>query len=102
MEKRRKDVLIIIPAYNEGKTIGKLLQQLEQPEIADIAEVLVMNDASSDNTEEVVRAHDHAVVTHIFNLGYGNGLQTQLLRMGNHARMLLLVPALRIACRKSA
>lgn len=75
MKKNQKEVLIIIPAYNEGKTIGKLLEQLEQKEIADIADVLVMNDASSDNTEEVVRAHNHAVVTHIFNLGYGNGLQ---------------------------
>ena len=75
MEKKQKPVCIIIPAYNEGKTIGKLLEQFEAPEIAEIADVLVMNDASSDNTEEVVRAHHHAVVNHIFNLGYGNGLQ---------------------------
>jgi len=75
MSKKQKDVLIIIPAYNEGKTIGALLEQLEQPEIAGIADILVMNDASGDNTAEVVRAHNHAVVTHVFNLGYGSGLQ---------------------------
>ena len=68
-------VLIIIPAYNEGKTIGKLLDRLKEPDIADIADVLVMNDASRDDTEEVVKSRDIKVVTHIYNLGYGSGLQ---------------------------
>ncbi len=72
---QKKEVLIIIPAYNEGKTIGDLLEKLSQPEIAEIADVLVMNDASKDNTAQVVRAHGHKVVTHVFNLGYGSGLQ---------------------------
>ena len=73
--KSNKEVLIIIPAYNEEKTITKLLEQLEQPEIASIADVLVMNDASMDSTSWVSKARDHAVVTHVFNLGYGSGLQ---------------------------
>ena len=44
MEKK-KEVLIIIPAYNEEKTITALLEQLEKPEISELADVLVMNDA---------------------------------------------------------
>ena len=72
---KKKEVLIIIPAYNEGNTIGTLLEQLNQPEIAKYADVLVMNDASKDNTAEVVQKHGHTVVTHVFNLGYGSGLQ---------------------------
>lgn len=71
----KKELLIIIPAYNEEQTIVNLLQQLEQPEIASIADVLVMNDASSDSTNWVTKARNHAVVTHVFNLGYGSGLQ---------------------------
>ena len=47
---RQKEVLLIIPAYNEEKNIEKVMKQLAQPEIADIVDVLVMNDASSDNT----------------------------------------------------
>lgn len=74
MEKR-KEVLIIIPAYNEEKTITKVLEQLEQPEIAEFADVLVMNDASSDRTSWVTKARNHTVITHVFNLGYGSGLQ---------------------------
>ena len=71
----RKEVLIIIPAYNEAGTIGKVLEKLEQPEIAAFADVLVMNDASSDSTNWVTKERKHAVVTHVFNLGYGSGLQ---------------------------
>ena len=71
----RKEVLIIIPAYNEEKTIVPVLEKLEQPEIAQIADVLVMNDASSDATNHVTKKRKHDVVTHVFNLGYGSDLQ---------------------------
>ena len=72
---KEKEVLIIIPAYNEAANIGKVLDQLEKPEISDIADILVMNDASSDSTNWVVKAHGHTLVTHVFNLGYGSALQ---------------------------
>lgn len=75
MHDKKKEILIIIPAYNEGKTIGALLTQLEEMELADITDILVMNDASKDNTAQVVREHGHTVVSHVFNLGYGSGLQ---------------------------
>jgi len=71
----KKELLIIMPAYNEEKNIGAFLDELEKPEIADFADILVMNDASKDNTAEIVRSRNHAVVTHVFNLGYGSGLQ---------------------------
>ena len=59
---RQKEVLLIIPAYNEEKNIEKVMKQLAQPEIADIVDVLVMNDASSDNTNWLAKE-------------YGSGLQ---------------------------
>ena len=71
----KKEVLIIIPAYNEEKTIVPLLEKLEQPEIAQVADVLVMDDASQDATNHVTKKRKHDVVTHVFNLGYGSGLQ---------------------------
>ncbi len=75
METAKKDVLIIIPAYNEAKTIGPVLDKLEAPEISSICDILVMNDASSDGTQYIVKKRGHAVVTHVYNLGYGSGLQ---------------------------
>ncbi len=76
MEKsKQKELLIIIPAYNEEKNIRKVLDKLEQPEIAQIADLLVMNDASADDTNWIVKDRHHALVTHVFNLGYGSALQ---------------------------
>ena len=57
------------------KRLVPVLEKLEQPEIAQIADVLVMNDASSDATNHVTKKRKHDVVTHVFNLGYGSGLQ---------------------------
>lgn len=73
---KRKDLLIIIPAYNEGETIENLLDQLEQPEISDIADLVVIDDGSLDNTYYVVKKRRHALITHVYNLGYGSALQS--------------------------
>lgn len=75
MQRKQKELLIIIPAYNEEKNIPAVLDQLEQLEITEFADILVMDDASLDNTRQVVQDRGYTVVTHIFNLGYGSGLQ---------------------------
>lgn len=74
-EETQKKLLIIIPAYNEEKNIGDTLDGLEAAGIREWADILVMNDASKDRTEELARQRGCQVVTHIFNLGYGSGLQ---------------------------
>ena len=71
----KKEVLIIIPAYNEEKNIVPLLEKLEQPEITQFADILVVNDASQDKTNHVTKKRNHTVITNVFNLGYGSGLQ---------------------------
>jgi cellulose synthase/poly-beta-1,6-N-acetylglucosamine synthase-like glycosyltransferase len=49
MTKRRKTVSILIPAYNEGKTIARCVQScLDQTIKAN--EIIVVNDGSTDNT----------------------------------------------------
>ena len=70
----RKEVLIIIPAYNEEKTIVPVLEKLEQPEIAQIADVLVMNDASSDATNHLTKKRKHDVETNVYYLVFVSGL----------------------------
>lgn len=74
MEKRTHDLLIIMPAYNEEGSIGKFLDLIEVPEITDIADILVINDGSSDGTGRIVRARGHAIINHIYNMGYGAAL----------------------------
>lgn len=75
MKKEKKQLLVIIPAYNEEKNIGELLDRLKEPDIASIADVLVMDDASKDKTRQIVLDKQLQVVSHVFNLGYGSGLQ---------------------------
>ena len=49
-----KEVLIIIPAYNERGNIERLISQLRTPKIVQIADILVMNDASTDGTNRAI------------------------------------------------
>lgn len=73
---RKKELLIIIPTYNEEKNIAPLLEQLTEPEISSIADVLVVDDASTDGTKDIVKKYGLPVVSHVYNLGYGSGLQS--------------------------
>ena len=74
--KNSPEVLVIIPAYNEEKNIGKVLESIKKLDISDELDVLVINDCSKDNTALVVKNYGYNVVNHIYNLGYGCGLQT--------------------------
>ncbi len=69
--------LIIIPAYNEEKNIGAVLKGIQK--ILPGFPILVINDGSSDNTEEVVLEHNADVISLPYNSGYGIALQTGFL-----------------------
>ena len=71
----QKDLLIVIPAYNEAKNLGAVLDALRAEETARAADVLVVNDASKDETAAVARAHGARCVSFMYNMGYGAGLQ---------------------------
>ena len=65
--------LIIVPAWNESRTVGKLVHRLRRflPEY----DVLVVDDGSTDTTALEVPA-DAKVVSLPFNLGIGGAMQT--------------------------
>jgi len=67
------NTLIIIPAFNEEKNIGTVIESIKKylP-----AQILVVNDGSGDKTEEIAKANGAWVANHPFNLGYGVALQT--------------------------
>lgn len=72
----KHELLIIIPAYNEEESIGAFLSSLLDSSIPDIADVVVINDASTDQTVSIVRSLGIPVISHPYNLGYGTALQT--------------------------
>ena len=67
-----KDVLIVIPARNEGGTISALLQQLQA---AGWRDVLVINDQSSDDTGAIARAAGAHVLNPVLSMGAWGGMQ---------------------------
>jgi len=71
-----KELLLIMPAYNESESIGPFLDRIRYAGIYEIADVIVINDGSTDGTSMIARNHGARVITHIYNLGYGCALQT--------------------------
>lgn len=76
---------IIVPAYNEGPTIHHILDHLREVELLHKIEkeIIVVNDASTDNTEEAVRNYQEAhpefpiqYLKHDYNKGKGAALHT--------------------------
>lgn len=67
-------VLIIIPAYNEEKNIGKVIDEIKK-ELGDF-DILVINDASTDNTKKVLQQKKIRHITLPYNMGYSYAIQT--------------------------
>lgn len=71
----RKDLLIILPVRNEEKNISKVLELLSQPQIRKIADVLCINDASTDASSQIIDCYPCMQITNVYGLGYGSALQ---------------------------
>ncbi len=80
-----KVLSIVIPAYNEGRTIHRILDKVKAVElIHDISkEVIIVNDFSKDNTEEAVLKYQKdnpdlqlSYYKHVKNKGKGAALHT--------------------------
>lgn len=70
---------IIIPAYNEETGIGKTLQSLRGEPRLTGAEIVVVDDGSSDRTAEIAAEHGATVIRNWTNLGYGASLKRGIL-----------------------
>jgi len=68
-------VWIVMPAYNEERTIGGVLDILRQE---GYSKVIVVDDGSRDRTAEIARSKGALVVSHPKNMGLGAALRTGL------------------------
>ncbi len=71
---KHSDVLVIIPCYNEESNIERVISRLTQtcPDV----DYLVVNDCSTDHSEEILRKNHFNYVNLPVNLGIGGGVQT--------------------------
>jgi len=72
----RKDpkVSLVIPAYNEEKTIKYVIRQAKL--VRDIKEIIVIDDGSRDKTSKIAEEEGVEVIKHHKNLGKGEAMKT--------------------------
>ena len=70
-----RELTIIIPALNEENGIGETLEALRQESRLTGAEILVIDDGSSDRTAEIAAEFGATVLANPRNLGYGASLK---------------------------
>lgn len=78
---RMESLCIILPAYNEAKAIGTVLDHLlsYKKKNTDLkVNIVVVDDGSIDNTENICKRMGITVLTHILNRGLGGALATGL------------------------
>ena len=79
-----KTLSVIIPAYNEGRTIHRILERVIAVDLHGIKkEIIIVNDCSKDNTLEAVQSfistHNYSnlrLVSHDVNKGKGAAIRT--------------------------
>jgi len=81
-EKKKMKIIVVLPAYNAAKTLAFTIRDIPKDIIDDI---ILVDDASKDNTVEVARALGLKVFVHPKNKGYGANQKTcyqKALQMG--------------------
>jgi len=73
-----RKIAVIIPAYNEEKSIGKVLREINNLETDSSFSLtaIVVNDSSSDKTLNEAKKYDGVVLNLPVNLGIGGAVQT--------------------------
>ncbi len=51
----KKKISIIVPVYNEEKTIEEIIKKVNQVQLPLEKEIIIVNDASEDNTQEKIK-----------------------------------------------
>ena len=70
----RSKVAIVIPIFNEERTIENLLFELKK-----IGSLILVDDCSNDSTPEILKKYNAKVIRNIKNLGYDKSLKKGLI-----------------------
>jgi len=83
-----KPIYVLIPAYNEEKTVGEVINGLKQLDLN--LKIIMVDDGSRDKTAERAREAGATVVRHVVNLGQWGALRTAFtVSLLNHAEIVV-------------
>jgi glycosyltransferase involved in cell wall biosynthesis len=82
--------IAVVPAWNEADAIGRVVDEIRAANGS--LDVVVVDDASSDDTAAVAEPHDATVISLLFNVGIGGAVQTgfKYARAGGYDRAVRL------------
>ena len=72
LKKQQPKIIAAIPAYNEERHVGDVVSKTSRY----VDQVFVIDDGSSDRTEEKARAAGAVVIRHHVNMGKGEAINT--------------------------
>lgn len=72
--KKYPKTLVIIPAFNEAKNVGSVIDNIKT--YASFADIAVINDGSEDSTAKIAEEKGAAVLNLPYNMGIGGAMQT--------------------------
>jgi len=81
-----KDIWVVIPAHNEQENIFGVIKSVQEL----TPNIVVVNDASTDRTSEIVKLLNCYMLEHMVNRGQGAALQTGTdFALGNDAEIIV-------------
>ena len=88
---RYDDSWLVVPLYNEATVIGQVIDDAK----GTFANIVCVDDGSSDGSAAFARKHGARVMEHPFNLGQGAALQTgmEFVRRQTNARYIVTFDA---------
>ncbi len=85
--KRHSSVSVVIPAFNEEKSIKHVIDVVK--EVEKITQIIVVDDGSTDNTYKIASKEDIITIKHRTNKGKGSAMNTGLKRVTNDVVLFL-------------
>ena len=80
-------IIALIPAFNEEVALGSVILRTLQY----VDDVLIVDDGSTDATNQIARLAGAKVITHPNNLGKGEGLKSGFQDIGDHYDIILTI-----------
>jgi glycosyltransferase involved in cell wall biosynthesis len=82
-------ISVVIPVYNEEKTIGAVLDELIAILKDKAYEIIAVDDGSTDNTVKAVQEKPVTLIQHTHNIGYGAAIKTGIKNATNDVIVII-------------